>query len=175
MLRKPEETRIRRRKDCFDCFSLGLAFSKRAERRLASASTHLRRFRFICPLRKSLTKRRNRNKLHSSFRHSRETPLLGSLAQSVEQRTFNPLVERSSRSRPTTFKTKLPRCFFGGAKKGAKAWVSAASRLCVQSLARRLGVAQPALPNCWMSVLAASVLLKPGVASLVLGFSSPLL
>ena len=29
--------------------------------------------------------------------------IIGSLAQSVEQRTFNPLVERSNRSRPTTF------------------------------------------------------------------------
>ena len=28
---------------------------------------------------------------------------IGSLAQSVEQRTFNPLVERSNRSRPTKF------------------------------------------------------------------------
>ena len=128
MLRKLEETRIRRRKGCFDCFSLGLAFSKRAERRLASASTHLRRFHFICPLRKSLTKRRNRNKLHSSFRHSRETPLLGSLAQSVEQRTFNPLVERSSRSRPTTFKTKLPRCFSLGRQERRESGVAKRSR-----------------------------------------------
>ena len=30
--------------------------------------------------------------------------LFGSLAQPVEQRTFNPLVERSNRSRPTKFK-----------------------------------------------------------------------
>ena len=29
--------------------------------------------------------------------------LIGSLAQSVEQRTFNPLVERSNRSRPTKY------------------------------------------------------------------------
>ena len=32
------------------------------------------------------------------------TQLIGSLAQSVEQRTFNPLVERSNRSRPTKYK-----------------------------------------------------------------------
>ncbi len=33
--------------------------------------------------------------------------LIGSLAQSVEQRTFNPLVERSNRSRPTKYKNLL--------------------------------------------------------------------
>ena len=33
--------------------------------------------------------------------------LVGSLAQSVEQRTFNPLVERSNRSRPTKYENLL--------------------------------------------------------------------
>ena len=33
--------------------------------------------------------------------------LIGSLAQSVEQRTFNPLVERSNRSRPTKYENLL--------------------------------------------------------------------
>ena len=33
--------------------------------------------------------------------------IIGSLAQSVEQRTFNPLVERSNRSRPTKYENLL--------------------------------------------------------------------
>ena len=36
----------------------------------------------------------------------------GSLAQSVEQRTFNPLVEGSNPSRPTTLNQHLNGCFF---------------------------------------------------------------
>ena len=44
------------------------------------------------------------------------------------------MVERSSRSRPTTFKTKLPRCFSLERQERREAWVSAASRLCVQKL-----------------------------------------
>ena len=36
----------------------------------------------------------------------------GSLAQSVEQRTFNPLVEGSNPSRPTTLNQHLNWCFF---------------------------------------------------------------
>ena len=38
--------------------------------------------------------------------------LVGSLAQSVEQRTFNPLVEGSNPSRPTTLNQHLNGCFF---------------------------------------------------------------
>ncbi len=36
--------------------------------------------------------------------------LIGSLAQPVEQRTFNPLVEGSNPSRPTKFKTDRKLC-----------------------------------------------------------------
>lgn len=37
-------------------------------------------------------------------------PPFGALAQLVEHRTFNPLVERSSRSRPTTHHKAYKKC-----------------------------------------------------------------